>query len=83
MDERCVEDRLTTGPVGGFTGQALPDVDLLVRTAGELRVSNYLLWQISYSEIVIVKKYWPEFRKGDLLEAVEEYQRRHRRFGAL
>lgn len=61
----------------------IPDPDLLVRTSGELRVSNFLLWQISYSEIVIVKKFWPEFRQGDLFEAVEEYRRRHRRFGAL
>jgi undecaprenyl diphosphate synthase len=61
----------------------IPDPDLLIRTSGELRVSNFLLWQISYSEIVIVKKFWPEFRQGDLFEAVDEYRRRHRRFGAL
>ncbi len=61
----------------------IPDPDLLIRSSGEMRVSNFLLWQISYAEIVIVKKFWPEFRKGDLLEAVEEYQHRHRRFGAL
>ena len=61
----------------------IPDPDLLVRTSGEMRISNFLLWQISYAEIVIVRKFWPEFRQGDLFEAVEEYQRRHRRFGAL
>jgi undecaprenyl diphosphate synthase len=61
----------------------IPDPDLLVRTSGEMRISNFLLWQISYAEIVIVKKFWPEFRQGDLFEAVKEYQRRHRRFGAL
>jgi len=61
----------------------MPDPDLLIRTSGEMRVSNFLLWQISYAEMVIVKKFWPEFRQGDLFEAVEEYQRRHRRFGAL
>ena len=61
----------------------IPDPDLLVRTSGEMRVSNFLLWQISYAEIVIVKKFWPDFRQGDLFEAVKEYQRRHRRFGAL
>ena len=54
-----------------------------MRSSGEMRVSNFLLWQISYAEIVIVKKYWPDFRKGDLLEAVEEYRLRHRRFGGL
>ncbi|MES2660493.1 MAG: isoprenyl transferase [Verrucomicrobiota bacterium] len=61
----------------------IPDPDLLVRTSGEMRVSNFLLWQISYAEIVIVKKFWPEFRQGDLFETVNEYKRRHRRFGAL
>lgn len=61
----------------------IPDPDLLIRTSGEMRVSNFLLWQISYAEIVIVKKCWPDFHKADLLEAVAEYQRRHRRFGAL
>jgi undecaprenyl diphosphate synthase len=61
----------------------IPDPDLLVRTSGEMRVSNFLLWQISYSEMVIVKKFWPDFRQGDLFETVEEYKRRHRRFGAL
>jgi undecaprenyl diphosphate synthase len=61
----------------------IPDPDLLVRTSGEMRISNFLLWQISYSEIVIVKKFWPDFRQGDLFETVKEYQRRHRRFGAL
>jgi undecaprenyl diphosphate synthase len=61
----------------------IPDPDLLVRTSGEMRVSNFLLWQISYAEMVIVKKFWPDFRTNDLVEAVKEYQRRHRRFGAL
>jgi undecaprenyl diphosphate synthase len=61
----------------------IPDPDLLIRTSGEMRVSNFLLWQISYSEIVIVKKMWPDFRQGDLFAAVEEYKKRHRRFGAL
>ena len=61
----------------------IPDPDLLIRTSGEMRISNFLLWQISYAEIVIVKKLWPDFRQGDLFEAVQEYQRRHRRFGAL
>ena len=61
----------------------IPDPDLLIRTSGECRVSNFLLWQISYAEIVIVKKYWPDFRQADVFEAVQEYTRRHRRFGAL
>ena len=61
----------------------IPDPDLLVRTSGELRVSNFLLWQISYAEIIILKKFWPDFRQADLFEAVQEYARRHRRFGGL
>ena len=61
----------------------IPDPDLLIRTSGEMRISNFLLWQISYAEIVIVRKNWPDFRQHDLFEAVSEYQRRHRRFGAL
>ncbi|MBK1884401.1 isoprenyl transferase [Luteolibacter pohnpeiensis] len=61
----------------------MPDPDLLIRTSGELRLSNFLLWQISYAEIVIVKKFWPDFRQGDLFAAVKEYQGRQRRFGAL
>lgn len=60
-----------------------PDPDLLIRTSGELRVSNFLLWQISYAEIVIFKKFWPDFKQADLFEAVREYSCRHRRFGAL
>jgi undecaprenyl diphosphate synthase len=60
-----------------------PDPDLLVRTSGECRLSNFLLWQISYSEIVITRKFWPEFKKADLHQAVEEYARRHRRFGSI
>jgi len=61
----------------------IPDPDLLLRTSGELRVSNFLLWQISYAEIVILKRLWPDFRQSDLFDAIEEYSRRHRRFGGL
>jgi len=60
----------------------LPDPDLLIRTSGEMRVSNFLLWQISYSEFYVTKKYWPDFGKKDLEKAVGEYQRRQRRYGA-
>jgi undecaprenyl diphosphate synthase len=60
-----------------------PDPDLLIRTSGELRVSNFLLWQISYAEFVVTPKLWPDFRKGELFAALEEYTRRHRRFGAV
>ena len=60
-----------------------PDPDLLIRTSGEMRVSNFLLWQISYAELVVTPTLWPDFRKAQFLEAVEEYARRHRRFGGL
>lgn len=60
-----------------------PDPDLLIRTSGELRISNFLLWQIAYSEIYITKKLWPDFTKKDLEEAIVDYQKRERRFGAL
>lgn len=61
----------------------LPDVDLLVRTSGELRISNYLLWQISYSELYFTNKYWPEFTEKELKKALLEYQNRQRRYGGL
>jgi len=59
----------------------IPDPDLLIRTGGELRVSNYLLWQIAYSEILIIKEYWPEFDAHTLAFAVNEFHNRHRRYG--
>jgi len=60
-----------------------PDPDLLIRTSGEMRVSNFLLWQISYAEFVVTPTLWPDFRKPQFFEAIEEFVRRHRRFGAL
>ncbi len=60
-----------------------PDPDLLIRTSGEMRVSNFLLWQISYAELVVTHTLWPDFRKGQFFDALEEYTRRHRRFGAV
>ena len=61
----------------------MPDPDLLIRTSGEMRVSNFLLWQIAYSEIYVTDRYWPDFRGKHLLEAIREYQGRERRFGGL
>ena len=61
----------------------VPDPDLLIRTSGEMRVSNFLLWQISYTELVVTQTLWPDFRKPQLYAALEEYHRRHRRFGGL
>jgi undecaprenyl diphosphate synthase len=59
----------------------LPDPDLLIRTSGEMRLSNFLLWELAYSEIFVTKKYWPEFRRNDLYEAISDYIKRERRFG--
>ncbi len=61
----------------------IPDPDLLIRTSGEMRVSNFLLWQISYAELVITPTLWPDFRKPQFFAALEEYARRHRRFGGV
>ena len=63
--------------------RSMPDPDLLIRTSGEMRVSNFLLWQISYSEFVITPTLWPDFRKPQLYAALEEYAKRHRRFGGV
>jgi undecaprenyl diphosphate synthase len=60
-----------------------PDPDLLIRTSGELRISNFLLWQLSYTEIYVTEKFWPDFNKSELSKAVEEFSRRKRRYGGL
>ncbi|MDP2911481.1 MAG: isoprenyl transferase [Candidatus Omnitrophota bacterium] len=73
IDEKIFSERLYTA------GQ--PDPDLLIRTSGEMRISNFLLWQISYAELYVTKKYWPDFGAEDLKEAIEEYNKRERRFG--
>jgi undecaprenyl diphosphate synthase len=65
-----------------YTGE-IPDPDLLIRTSGELRVSNFLLWQIAYSEIWVTPEFWPDFRKKHLLQALIDYQKRERRFGDI
>jgi undecaprenyl diphosphate synthase len=58
-----------------------PDPDLMIRTSGEYRISNFLLWQLAYTELAFVNKYWPDFRKPDLTQAIYDYQKRERRFG--
>jgi len=75
IDEKLFEQRLYT------VGQ--PPVDLLIRTGGDIRVSNFLLWQIAYAEIVVNKKFWPDFTEKDLDQAIEEYTKRDRRFGGI
>ena len=61
----------------------MPDPDLLIRTSGEMRLSNYLLWQVAYAEIFVTERLWPDFRGIHLLEAIAEFQRRERRYGGL
>ncbi|MFH1848262.1 MAG: isoprenyl transferase [Candidatus Omnitrophota bacterium] len=74
IDEKLIARHLYT--------RDMPDPDLLIRTSGEMRISNFLLWQISYAEIYVTEKFWPDFRKQDLRAAVAEYQSRQRRYGA-
>lgn len=64
-----------------LTTKNIPNPDLLIRTSGEYRLSNFLLWQIAYSELYFTNKYWPEFRQEELFEAIIDYQKRERRFG--
>ena len=64
-------------------GPQMPDPDLMVRTSGEYRISNYLLWEIAYSELVFTEVLWPDYRREHLFDAVREYQQRERRFGGL
>src|SRR5436853_5861886 len=75
IDEDLLEGYLST--------HGLPDPDLLIRTSGETRISNFLLWQIAYSEIYITETLWPDFDEGDFLSALLEYQKRDRRFGGV
>ncbi|HEX9638185.1 MAG TPA: isoprenyl transferase [Acidobacteriota bacterium] len=75
LTEAAIAERLYTG------GQ--PDPDLLIRTSGEMRVSNFLLWQIAYSEIWVTQTLWPDFRRRHLLEALLDFQKRERRYGAV
>jgi len=68
---------------GALSTAGMPDPDLLIRTAGEMRISNFLLWQISYAEIWVTSRHWPEFGVDDLHEALRDYARRERRYGGL
>jgi undecaprenyl diphosphate synthase len=75
ITEKVISDNLWT--------RNIPDPDLLIRTSGEMRLSNFLLWQISYAELVITPTLWPDFKKPQFFAALEEYARRHRRFGGV
>ena len=75
IDEKIVSSFLTT--------KDIPDPDLVIRTSGEFRVSNFLLWQIAYSEFIITETLWPDFSKFDLYDAIKIFQKRERRFGKV
>jgi undecaprenyl diphosphate synthase len=75
IDEDAISSALYTA--------GLPEPDLLIRTSGEMRVSNFLLWQIAYAELYVTETLWPDFTREELLQALLEYQRRDRRFGGL
>ncbi|HET6272897.1 MAG TPA: isoprenyl transferase [Bacteroidota bacterium] len=80
VSEADLNERL----IAGYLSTAgTPDPDLLIRTSGEFRISNFLLWQLAYTEIYITKKYWPAFRRDELYDAIRDYQRRERRFGMV
>jgi undecaprenyl diphosphate synthase len=77
-------DELTEARFADFLyTRGQPDPDLLIRTSGEMRISNFLLWQIAYAEIYVTETYWPDFRRHDLLEAIVAYQKRDRRYGGI
>lgn len=78
IDEQTISDHLYTSDMA-----VLADPDLLIRTAGEMRISNFLLWQISYAELHITETYWPDYSRKDLHEAIRDYSSRRRRFGGL
>ena len=75
IDEKMISKHL-------YTGQ-MPDPDLLIRTGGDFRISNFLLWQMAYTEVFVTPVFWPDFRERELLEAIGEYQKRERRFGMV
>jgi undecaprenyl diphosphate synthase len=81
---RVAEDDITTDLLDSRLDTAgMPDPDLLIRTSGEMRISNFLLWQLSYTEIHVTKKLWPDFQKEDFLAALEDYATRSRRYGGV
>lgn len=83
-EHRLAPEDITDTTVAGFLStEGISDPDLLIRTSGEFRISNFLLWQLAYSEIHITQKFWPDFRRDDLYEAISDYQGRERRFGMV
>lgn len=75
IDDSMISSELVTA--------GIPDPDLIIRTSGELRISNFLLWQLAYSELYITDAFWPDFRRDELYKAIQSYQKRERRFGKV
>ena len=83
-ERRLASETITDTTFARFLStEGIPDPDLLIRTSGEFRISNFLLWQLAYSEIHITQKLWPDFRRDDLYQAIRDYQHRERRFGMV
>ena len=81
-DGKMLASDINDATVSSYLSTAgIPDPELLIRTSGEERISNFLLWELAYSELYFTPKYWPDFRKADLYEAILNYQHRERRFG--
>ncbi len=81
-DGRMRADEITEEDIGAaLDTRGIPDPDLLIRTSGEMRISNFLLWQVAYSELYFTEALWPDFTRDHLMQALEEYNRRQRRFG--
>ena len=77
------EKNITEETFSKYLYNDIPDPELLIRTSGEMRISNFLLWQIAYSEIYVTEAYWPDFDKEELIKAIENYKKRDRRFGGV
>ena len=83
-DKRITKDIINDDLISNYlTTRDIPDPELLIRTSGEYRISNFLLWQIAYAELYFTQKFWPDFRKEDFFEAILDYQSRERRFGKI
>ena len=80
-DDRPIESLTEADIASNLYTHGLPEVDLLIRTSGEMRISNFLLWQLAYSEIYVTPTLFPDFRRKEIFEAIIEYQKRDRRFG--
>ncbi len=84
IDGRLAPEEITEATIAGYLDTKLiPDPDLLIRTSGEIRLSNYLLWQVAYTEIYVTDIFWPDFNKNELMKAIEAYNKRDRRYGGV